>query len=224
MVILNPRSETRVSSSMLEQLRALPPASIGHVLDHEFMDPLLRPLTSRFSFCGPAVTVRCFGMDSAIVHYAVDIAQPGDVIVVDRVGDRRYACWGGGVALAAHTKGIAGAVVDGMLTDKVEIEDMGFNVFGRGLSPITTRAPGLTGEVNVAVTCGGIVVNPGDIILADDDGILVLPPERVQSIIDTFTPRVQREPETHKKLVEGASLAQISGARERLEKTLSEEQ
>jgi regulator of RNase E activity RraA len=163
-------------------------------------------------------------MDSAIVHFSVDIAEPGDVIVVDRLGDRRYACWGGGVSLAAHTKGIAGAIVDGMLTDKVEIEDMGFNVFGRGLSPITTRAPGLTGEVNVPISCGGIVVYPGDIILADDDGILVLPPERVQEIIDTFIPRVQREPESHTKLLEGASLAEMSGARERLEKTLDGEQ
>lgn len=221
MVILNARPESGITASMLQQLRALPPASIGHVLDYEFMDPTLRPLGSRFTFCGPAVTVRCFGMDSAIVHYSVDIAKPGDVIVVDRLGDRRYACWGGGVSLAAHTKGIAGAIVDGMLTDKVEIEDMGFNVFGRGLSPITTRAPGLTGEVNIPVCCGGVVVNPGDIILADDDGILVLPPERVQEIIDTFTPRVQREPESHKKLIEGASLAEMSGARERLEKTLA---
>lgn len=221
MVILNPRKESPVTQEMLEQLRVLPPASIGHVLDHEFMDPTLRPLTSRFAFCGPAVTVRCFGMDSAIVHYSVDIAQPGDVIIVDRMGDRRYACWGGGVSLAAHTKGIAGAVVDGMLTDKIEIEDMGFNVFGRGLSPITTRAPGTTGEVNVAVSCGGITVNPGDIILADDDGILVLPPERVQEIIDTFTPKVQREPESHKKILAGASLAEMSGSRERLEKTLA---
>ena len=224
MVTLNARPVSGITASMLQQLRALPPASIGHVLDHEFMDPALRPLGSRFAFCGPAVTVRCFGMDSAIVHYSVDIAEPGDVIVVDRLGDRRYACWGGGVSLAAHTKGIAGAIVDGMLTDKVEIEDMGFNVFGRGLSPITTRASGLTGEVNVPISCGGIVVYPGDIILADDDGILVLPPERVQEIIDTFIPRVQREPESHKKLLEGASLAEMSGARERLEKTLDGEQ
>jgi 4-hydroxy-4-methyl-2-oxoglutarate aldolase len=220
-ITLNPRVEPKVSQQQLDALRKLPPASIGHVLDHEFMDNTLRPLTSRFTFCGPAVTVRCFGSDSAIVHYSVDIAEPGDVIVVDRLGDTRYACWGGGVSLAAHTKGIAGAVVDGKLTDRVEIEDMGFHVFGRGLSPITTRAPGLAGEVNVPVTCGGIVVNPGDIILADDDGILVLPPERVQEIIDTFTPRVMREPESHKRILEGASLAEMSGARERLEKTLN---
>jgi len=92
-----------------------------------------------------------------------------------------------------------------MLTDRVEIEDMGFNVFGRGLSPVTTRAPGLTGELNVPVLCGGVIVNPGDIILADDDGVLVLAPERVASIVEDFMPRVLREPEMHRALREGAS-------------------
>lgn len=220
MVIVNPRVQPAVSAELIAELSKIPPATIGHVLEHEFMDPDLRPLTTRFTFVGPAVTVRCFGTDSAIVHYAVDMAQPGDVVIVDRLGDRRYACWGGGVALAAHSKGIAGAVVDGMLTDRVEIEDMGFHVFGRGLSPITTRAPGLTGELNVPVRCGGVVVNPGDIILADDDGVLVLAPERVASIVEQFMPRVLREPEMHRALREGASLAERSGAKARIDEML----
>jgi 4-hydroxy-4-methyl-2-oxoglutarate aldolase len=216
-VIINARVQPSISAELIAQLGKIPPATIGHVLESEFMDPELRPLTRKFSFVGPAVTVRCFGTDSAIVHYAVDMAQPGDVVIVDRLGDRRYACWGGGVALAAHTKGIAGAVVDGMLTDRIEIEEMGFHVFGRGLSPVTTRAPGVTGELNVPVRCGGLIVNPGDIILADDDGVLVLAPERVASIVETFMPRVLREPEMHRALREGASLAERSGAKAKLD-------
>lgn len=220
-ITLNPRVESEVTQEQIEALRKLPPASIGHVLDHEFLDNELRPLTSRFAFCGPAVTVRCFGSDSAIVHYAVDVAQEGDVVVVDRLGDMHYACWGGGVSLAAKTKGIAGAVVDGKLTDKIEIEDMEFHVFGRGLSAVTTRAPGENGEVNVPVTVGGVVINPGDIILADDDGILVLPPSRVQEIIDFFTPRVAREPEGAAATKRGESLAERSGAKAKLETNLA---
>ncbi len=221
MVIVNPRVQPAVSADLLAQLSKIPPATIGHVLEHEFMDSGLRPLTTNFSFCGPAVTVRCFGTDSAIVHYAVDVAQPGDVVIVDRLGDLRYACWGGGVALAAHVKGIAGAVVDGMLTDRVEITEMPFHVFGRGLSPVTTRAPGLTGELNVPVRCGGVIVNPGDIIVADDDGVLVLAPERVAAIIEEFMPRVLREPEMHRQMREGSvSLAERSGSKARIEETL----
>lgn len=188
------------------------------------MDPELRPIGSRFAFAGPAVTVRVFGVDSSILHYAVDIAQPGDVVVVDRLGDRRYACWGGGVALAAHTKGIAGAVVDGVLTDQVEIEEMGFPIFGRGISPVTTRGGGLTGELNTPVRCGGVLVNPGDIILADDDGVLVLAPERVAEIVAQFLPRVLSEPERHDRLRSGVPLAEMSGARARIEETLRRQQ
>lgn len=220
MVIVNARKEPTVSSELLAQLKKIPPATIGHVLDYEFMDPELRPIGEKFTFVGPAVTVRCFGTDSSIVHYAVDVAQPGDVVIVDRLGDRRYACWGGGVALAAHSKGIAGAVVDGMLTDRVEIAEMGFHVFGRGLSPVTTRGPGVTGELNVPVRCGGVTVNPGDIILADDDGILVLAPERVASVVEQFMPYVLREPEMHRALREGASLAERSGAKARIDEML----
>lgn len=222
-ITLNPRVEPKVTKEQIEALRKLPPASIGHVLDHEFMDNDLRPLSRKFAFCGPAVTVRCYGSDSAIVHYAVDSAAEGDVVVVDRLGDMHYACWGGGVSLAAKTKGIAGAIVDGKLTDRIEIEEMEFHVFGRGLSAVTTRAPGESGELNVPVTCGGVIVNPGDIILADDDGILVLTPDRVQEIIDKFAPRVAREPEGQAATLRGESLAERTGAKGRLESNLAKQ-
>jgi regulator of RNase E activity RraA len=221
MVIVNPRVKDTVSPEQLADLKKIPPATIGHVLDYEFMDYGLRPLTTNFTFVGPATTVRCHGHDSSIVHYAVDAAEPGDVIVVDRMGDMRYACWGGGVALGAHVKGIAGAVVDGVLTDRVEIVEMGFNIFGRGLSPVTTRGGGVTGDLNVPVKCGGVIVNPGDIILADDDGILVLAPERVAQIIEDFMPRVLREPEMHRAMREdGIKLSERSGAKRKIEEQL----
>src|SRR3982074_2873313 len=194
MAVVNPRVESPVPAGLLAQLPQIAPATIGHMLEHEFMDPELRPIVSRFAFAGPAVTGRAHGTDTPIVHYGIDIAQPGDVVVVDRLGDRRYACWGGGVSLAAHVKGIVGAVVDGVLTDRVEIEDLHFPVFGRGISPLTTRAPGVTGELNVPVKCGGIIGNPGDIVLADDDGIIVLPPGRVAEIVKICLPIEQRAP------------------------------
>src|SRR5258708_33160426 len=217
MVIVNPRVESTVTAELLGQLRQIAPATVGHMLEHEFMDPELRPIVSRFAFAGPAITVRAFGYDSAIVHYAIDIAQPGDVIVVDRLGDRRYACWRGGVSLAAQVKGIVGAVVDGVLTDRVEIEDLHFPVFGRGISPLTTRAPGLTGELNVPVKCGGIIVNPGDIVLADDDSIVVLPPGRIAEIVAICLPRGQQGSERPPPTREGTPLVALSGAKQSID-------
>ena len=223
MVIVNARVESTVSPELLAELRKIAPATIGHMLEHEFMDPELRPIISRFNFAGPAITVRCFGTDSAIVHYAVDIAQPGDVIVIDRLGDRKYACWGGGVTNGAQARGVAGAVVDGMLTDRVEIEDMRFPVFGRGISPVTTRAPGLTGELNVTVRCGGIMVNPGDIVLADDDGIIVLPPDRIQEIVERCLPIEERAKGRMQQVRDGTPLGIMSGAHARIDATLARE-
>jgi 4-hydroxy-4-methyl-2-oxoglutarate aldolase len=220
MVIVNPRVESTVSAELIAQLRQIAPATIGHMLEHEFMDPELRPIISRFNFAGPALTVRCFGTDSAIVHYAVDMAQPGDVIVIDRLGDRRYACWGGGVTNGALAKGVVGAVVDGALTDKVEIEDMRFPVFGRCISPLTTRAPGLTGELNVAVRCGGLIVNPGDIVLADDDGIIVLPPDRIAKIVEICLPIEERGKARQQMVRDGTPLGELSGARARIDAQL----
>ena len=223
MVIVNPRLDSTVPADLLAQLRQIAPATIGHMLEHEFMDPGLRPIISRFNFAGPAVTVRCFGTDNAIVHYAVDAARPGDVIVVDRLGDMRYACWGGGVSLGAHVKGIAGAVIDGVLTDRVEIEDLRFPVFGRGISPLTTRAPGLTGELNVSVRCGGVIVNPGDIVLADDDGIVVLPPARIAEIVAICLPREEAAKGRQQRMRDGVPLGTLSGAHQRIEDTLRRE-
>jgi regulator of RNase E activity RraA len=220
MVIVNPRVEPTVSAELIAELRKIAPATIGHLLEHEFMDPELRPIISRFNFAGPAVTVRCFGTDSAIVHYAVDIAQPGDVIVIDRLGDRRYACWGGGVTNGAVAKGVVGAVVDGAITDKVEIEDFRFPVFGRCISPLTTRAPGLTGELNVPVRCGGLIVNPGDIVLADDDGIIVLPPERIAKIVEICLPIEERGKARQQMVRDGTPLGELSGAHARIDAAL----
>jgi regulator of RNase E activity RraA len=219
-VIVNPRAEATVSAELLTELRKIAPATIGHMLEHEFMDPELRPIISRFNFAGPALTVRCFGTDSAIVHYAVDMAQPGDVIVIDRLGDRKYACWGGGVTNGAVAKGVAGAVVDGALTDKVEIEDFRFPVFGRCISPVTTRAPGLTGEINVPVRCGGLIVQPGDIVLADDDGIIVLPPDRIQEIVTRCLPIEERGKARQQIVRDGTPLGELSGAHARIDAQL----
>ena len=220
MVVVNPRVDSGVPLDLLNELRQIAPATIGHMLEHEFMEPELRPIISRFAFAGPALTVRCFGTDSAIVHYAIDIAQPGDVVVVDRLGDRRYACWGGGVSVAAQVRGVAGAVVDGMLTDRVEILELGFPVFGRGISALTTRSPGLTGELNVPVRCGGILVNPGDIVLADDDGVVVLPPARIAEIVAICLPREQQGRERQQRMREGTPLGELSGAHARIDEML----
>src|SRR5207248_11442115 len=132
-------------------------------------------------------------------------------------------CWGGGVTNGAQARGVAGAIVDGALTDKVEIEDMRFPVFGRCISPLTTRGPGLTGELNVPVRCGGLIVNPGDIVLTDDDGMIVLPPARIEESVQRCLPIEARAQERMQQVRDGVPLGEMSGAHARIDATLKRE-
>lgn len=217
MIIVNERVEPTVPAELLERLRGIPPATIGHILDFGFMDIGLRPIGKRkFTICGPAFTVKAMAIDSTVVHKAIDMAQPGDILVIDRNGDNKHACWGEMTSLGALMKGVAATIVDGPATDVVEIEEMEYLVFSRGISPITTRSLAMAGEINTVVQCGGVSVTPGDIILADDNGVLVLKPDQVAALVEHCEPIAQREPTTRKRLRSGESLAELSNANKKI--------
>jgi regulator of RNase E activity RraA len=122
---------------------------------------------------GPAFTVRTARHDNLMFHASIYLAQPGDVIVVE-AGDDEMAVAGGNVCAIAQRNGIAGLVVDGVIRDVVESRDKSFPVFGRGVSPIPAKRVG-DGAMNVQVRCGGVIVNPGDVVVADEEGIVVIP-------------------------------------------------
>lgn len=155
------------------------PAQIGHYVGGGFMDPAIKPVwtstprVEKVKMVGPAYTVRLSGDDSAMIYYAIEHAPKGSVLVVDRCGDRTYACVGDICAECAKAAGLAGIVVDGVSTDTVGITKIDFPVFSRGISPITTKLRGNEGDVNIPVTCGGAVVKPGDIVFGDPDGVMV---------------------------------------------------
>ena len=108
-----------------------------------------------------------------MLHAAIYRAEPGSVIVVQG-GDRSYAMSGGNVCATAQQRGIAGFVIDGVIRDVAEVREVGFAVFARGVSPVPGKKKAL-GTLNQPITCGGVVVNPGDMVIADEEGIAVLP-------------------------------------------------
>src|SRR5690606_18215133 len=116
-----------------------------------------------------------------ILHYAMGCVRPGDVLVIDRCGESVTAAFGGAMAYAALQAGVAAIIVDGLVTDLGELRDHGVPIWSRGPSVITTRLLALDGEFCVPVNCGGVTVFPGDAILADENGILVLPPHEIKS-------------------------------------------
>lgn len=221
-IVVNERVETAVPRGLLERLQAIPPATVGHMWHFGFMESSLRPIGRRnFVVCGPALTVKTMAIDNGVVHAAIDMAQPGDIIVIDRNGDNKHAPWGEMTSLGAKLRGVAATIVDGPATDIVEIEEMEYLVFCRGISPITTRSTGATGEINTTIQCGGVSVSPGDIILADDNGVLVIPPAEVADVVERCEPRVQREAEIRRRLHAGERLSDITGAAQRVADTLS---
>jgi 4-hydroxy-4-methyl-2-oxoglutarate aldolase len=130
---------------------------------------------------GPAFTVRTAHHDNLMLHAAIYRAEPGDVIVVE-AGDDSMAVAGGNVCAIAQKRGVAGFVIDGVIRDIGESRASGFPLFARGRSPIPAAKEG-PGEINHPIRCGGVVVNPGDVIVADDEGIVVVPLARAEEVL-----------------------------------------
>ncbi len=187
--------------------------TIGHFLEEGFVDPAIRAMVTPVKIVGRAVTVRTTAPDSVLVHKATEMLQPGDALMIDIGGDTRHAPVGEMVALAARERGAVGIVLDGVCTDIVEIRAMGMPVFARGTSVLTTKLHGLqAGSINAPVSCGGVVVRPGDVVLGDDNGVLVLSAAVAQAVVERARASDEREPATREFLRGGGSLPELTGA------------
>ncbi|MCY1221085.1 4-carboxy-4-hydroxy-2-oxoadipate aldolase/oxaloacetate decarboxylase [compost metagenome] len=210
MFVLNPLPAP-VDPALLELLVRAEPAVIGHFRHTGFMVPAIRAHFQDRRVAGTAITVRVPGMDGAMVHYAIGQARPGDFIVIDRCGDETIATLGGAVAYAAKVAGVAGIVVDGLVTDLGELRQYGVPVWSRGTSAVTVKSLGLGGEFCVPVTCGSVAVNPGDAILADENGVLVIPVVDIEASAQRALKMMSDEKLTLKRLDGGEKYHDIMG-------------
>lgn len=144
---------------------------------HGSMHPDIKAVTTAARIVGQARTVQCTMADNSILHYISSTAEPGEVIVGDSGGITDHALWGGITTLESYRRGVAGLVLDGSVRDLRESRDIGFPIFCRGITP---RGPhkAFGGALDVPIACGGQPVHPGDLILADEDGVVVVPLER----------------------------------------------
>lgn len=200
-----------LSHSTLLRLAEAEPATIGHFRDHGFVHRRVQPINAVTRTVGTAVTVRAHGLDGAVLHHALGQLRPGDLLVIDRAGDDAIACIGGASALAASLRGAVGIIVDGCVTDLQELRDIGLPVWARGLSARTTRSEGLRGAFCVPVECGGVKVRPGDAILADENGILVLQPREIEDAVSRAVALQAQEKTTLDRLRQGETYPQILG-------------
>jgi RraA family protein len=158
------------------------------------MAPGIRNLTDeRLRILGPACTVKVYPGDNLMVHKALDVAQPGDVVVVDTSGSTMTAVLGDLVSTKARHRGLAGFVVDGLIRDLPAIQALAdFPVYARGVTPTGPLHRG-PGEINHPVCAGGIVVEPGDIIVGDQSGVVVVPREIARELLDRLEASAVKE-------------------------------
>jgi 4-hydroxy-4-methyl-2-oxoglutarate aldolase len=193
------------------RLAALGTATVAEALSTaRVLDPAPRPLSPEMRLAGPARTVRCPPGDNLALHLAIAAAQLGDVIVVDYGGSLASGPFGEIMALACQMRGIAGLVTDGAVRDSQQIAALGFPVFARGLN-IRGTVKADPGETNVPVKLCGTVVHPGDMVLADADGVIVVPVGQVQTALAEAEARAAREAQMIERLRAGETTLQILG-------------
>ena len=181
------------------------------------MESAIRAIAPGMRLCGPALTVRCQPADNLTLHAAIALAQPGDVIVAD-VGDFVEAGhWGEIVTVAAQARGVAGLVINGGVRDVAPIVRRGFAVFARGISMKATVKQ-VPGTINQPIVCGGVPVRPGDVVLADDDGVVVVARAEAEAALAASIEREEREAAVMRRLEAGELTLDVLGFRGALER------
>ena len=172
----------RPPKELIEGFAGLPVANIADMMNRMFcLDAKIRPMNAS-PLCGPAFTISTRPGDNLLLHKALDMAQPGDVLVVAAQGDLTNSIMGELMALWAIKRGLGGFIFDGAIRDIGTLKNMGMPIYASGITPAGPYKDG-PGEINFAVSCGGVVINPGDILVGDEDGVVVIKPEDAPELL-----------------------------------------
>ncbi|WP_207536619.1 RraA family protein [Sabulicella rubraurantiaca] len=175
--------ERRVDQALAQRAAKVPVANIGDVMNRmQSLSGTFHAYGGRKRLVGPAFTVKARSGDNLMLHRAVDMARPGDIIVCDGNGDLSVALMGDLMLGHAVVRGIAGVVIDGAVRDVASLAKMDLGVWARGHTPAGPWKEG-PGEIGTPISCGGQVVMPGDLICCDEDGVVVVPLDEAESVI-----------------------------------------
>lgn len=211
------RDIQRPPAEAIEALRPFASAILSDTLGrYATLDAGIKAIVDGMRVIGPAVTVKAYPADNLMIHLSLKIARPGDVLVVDADSVTDTAVIGELVAYCAQRLGIAGMIVDGAVRDRAGIRDLGWPVFARAVVPNGPLKNG-PGSINVPLAIGGQIVNPGDIIVGDEDGVVVVPRERWEATASAARAIEDKEAKTRARIEAGEILWDIMG----LDKSIS---
>lgn len=212
--------EKNIRSEFISRLKNLSSCVISDAMDllglKSVMNSSIKPIKSGTKLAGPAITFRRikkekisggnFSQYTNVLHETIDSSEPNDIFVVDADGDTESSSWGGNMSIAAKTRNLGGVIIDGAARDKEEIANISFPLFCKSIIPTRSRGRLLTVEYNVPVICGDIFVHPGDFIMGDDDGVVVLPKNCIDEILTLAEEIEQSERKIQEYLKEGHTL------------------
>jgi len=212
------RDVQRIPQEIIEAYATLGAATVYAANDQSgAVDHTIRPIAWGQHVCGTAITVRCFPADNLMLHTIIALAQPGDVIVADVGGLQDAGYWGEITTVAAMARGVAGLVIAGGIRDREVIVKRGFPIWSSAICMRATVKKTL-GWINHPVVVGGVTVHPGDLILGDDDGIVVVPQSKLAQVLEKARAREANEAAVMRRLEQGELTLDILGFR----KTLTE--
>ena len=210
-IIRHAFSYEALSAEELAKWRDVPPAVAGDIMNREWCtSSRISPLAQGSTLVGHARTVSVMSGDNGAIHIMNSLVQPGEIIVIAGRGAQDVALIGEIIVHCAKSRGVAGFVVDGSVRDVSALRDCGIPIYAAGATP---RGPhkGFGGELDCTISCGDVPVNPGDLILGDDDGITVVPRDRCASVLKAGLEKVAQEADILAQIDKGATTAEIQG-------------
>lgn len=208
----------RVPGDLVESMRALPTATISESYGSKgALFNYIKPIRTSMKLCGSVIPVKARPGDNLLVHKAIYVAQPGDVLLIDTESFIEGGFWGGIMSEAAQQRGIEGLVTDGAVRDTEEIAEMGFPVFCQAVSIKGTTKTSL-GTINHPIHFGGIKIRPGDLIVGDADGVVVIARDDVSEVFEKAKEREEKEKRICAQIKEGKTTLELYGFSEILER------
>ncbi|PFO08959.1 4-carboxy-4-hydroxy-2-oxoadipate aldolase/oxaloacetate decarboxylase [Bacillus sp. AFS076308] len=212
------KSITRPNAQMIEEFKQLDVSTIYEAQGKiGLMDYHLKPILDNTLICGPAVTAVCHAGDNLMIHAAIEVCKPGDVLVITTVGEGVAGMIGELIVTSLIKRGVQGVIIDSGIRDVAQIRELEFPIWTKAVfSQGTTKSKG--GWVNAPTVCGGVSVEPGDLIMADDDGVVVVKKGDLQFALESSKQRLKKEEGTKEKIARGEISLDFYNLRPTLEK------